>query len=537
MKKIVSLTVVFFLFTVSIIAQKSSSNTYDIRLLGKEVNNEYSNFGTSYYGSDKVVFSSPKKRNYIIRNVWNPNNQPYLDLYVGEVSSDGSLTSVEKFSSTLNSKYHEAQVCFTKDLSRVYFTRNNYFKGRYTADESGVNRLQLFTASVDSNGVWSDVQPLPFNSDEYSTGHPALSSDGSVLYFVSDRPGGLGGTDIYKVSVKGNNEYGTPENLGNSINTSGDDMFPYVDGKDFYYSTDGKSDGKGGLDLYISELSEEGVLGAPKNLTNLNSSSDDFAFIIDGKSRTGYFSSNRDGGHGDDDIYFFKELKKEEPKPLKCTYTFVVKNKLTGALLSDSKVVIKQGNSIKNEGVTDGQGRYVYTEDCVKDAKYTVSASKRPVYSRSEVVTDAYSKDNLSPSYEILLSEEFKRTEKGKIVIKINPIYFDYNKSTIRDDAKPELDKVVEAMVKYPKIRIEAGSHTDSRGRNSYNQRLSERRAKSTVDYITSRGVASERISYRGYGETQLVNHCKDGVKCSKEEHQLNRRTEFVIVNPEVLEE
>lgn len=528
MRRIAIVLIMLIGLTSIVKGQDVSGNKYAIRLLGEEVNNEYSNFGTVYYGT-QVVFSSPARRNYIIRNVWSGNEQPYLDLYVGEVGEKGSVISVRKFSNKLNTKYHESQVCFTRDLSRVYFTRNNYYKGIYTSDTLGVNRLQLYTAEVDSEGAWKNVKSLPFNNKDYSVGHPTLSPDDKTLYFVSDQPGGYGSTDIYKVSVLGNNQYGEIENLGEKINTSGKEMFPYVTEDEFYYSTDGMPQGKGGLDIYVLKLDEE----KPKNLVNINSEKDDFGFIIDNERRDGYFSSNRSGGYGDDDIYYFDETDRE--KPQRCIYTVVVKDKTTGAVLPASKVRFLGKGDLVSEGFTDKRGTYVYEEDCVKDVIYEIRASKRPVYGTAQSQTEVYKdKTNSRQQYVLDLVPEFKQA-LGKIVVKINPIYFDYDESFIRDDARVELDKVVEVMRKYPNINIEAGSHTDSRGRDRYNQKLSERRAQSTVDYITTQGISTDRIHYRGYGETQLVNGCKNGVKCTKAEHQMNRRTEFVILNPEVL--
>ncbi len=522
---------VMFLMALQVYSQAKLNYKYEIRLLGKEVNNKYSNFGTSYYG-DKVIYASPMKRSYIIKNIWTPNEQPYLDLYQGTVDSEGNLKEVKKFSNKLNTKYHEADVCFTKDLKRVYFTRNNYYKRKYVADTLGVNRLQLYTAVVGEEGEWTDIQPLPFNNKDFSTGHPTLSEDEKTLYFVSDRPGGYGATDLYKVSILGDNQYSEPKNLGNVVNTEGREMFPYVAGQELYYSTDGKSDVKGGLDVYMTEMKGDDF-STPLNLLTLNSSSDDFALIIDKSKGTGYFSSNREGGYGDDDIYYFKEIEIAKPK---CIYRVLVRDKETLKVLSDSKVRMLSGDKVLSEGTTDASGYYVYTEDCVAGAVYQVEGNKKPLYGTGIKPTLAYNGDVLEQEVVIDLLPDFKRSQ-GKLLIKINPIYFDFDESFIRPDAAIELDKVVSIMKKYPNIRIDAGSHTDSRGRTSYNQRLSERRAKSTVDYIVSHGISSDRIIYNGYGESQLVNGCSNGVKCSEEEHQLNRRTEFVILNPEVLDQ
>lgn len=496
------------------------------------INNAYSNFGTSFYGEDKLIYAAPTKRSYIINNLWTPNNQPFLDLYEGTILPNGELSKVKKFSSNVNTKFHEADVTFTKDKKTVYFTRSNYFEGKYKKDTLGINRLKMFKADVGVGGEWTNVRSMPFNDDNYSVGHPSLSEDGQTLYFVSDMPGTLGKTDIFKVSVKGNETYGEPINLGPEINTPEKEMFPYIDGNDeLYFSSDGR-EGLGMLDIYLCKLVPNGALPVIHLGNNLNSERDDFAFIINKEKREGYFSSNRTKGKGDDDIYYFKE---NIPLVIECNENIklIVKNKNTGEILPGSLLNIYKGGEVVETSIkTDSNGTYAFKAECLTDYKF--EASNR-FYVSSTKTFKTTNKNNLDNEVVIELVPDEFLVVRDKVMININTIYFDYDKFNIRSDAALELEKVISIMQKYPELIVESGSHTDSRGPDIYNEVLSGKRAKSTVDYIISKGISPDRISGKGYGETQLTNNCANGVKCSSEAHQLNRRTEFVIVNPEVI--
>ena len=523
--------IILLIFISAINYAQEKQERYSIKNLS--INNAYSNFGTSFFGSDRLIFASPTKRSYIINNTWKPNGQPFLDLYEGTISANGEITNVKKFSSKINTKFHEADVTFTKDKKTVYFSRSNYFNGKYRKDTLGINSIKMFKASVGPNNEWTNIEPMPFNNDNYSTGQPALSEDGKTLYFVSDMPGTLGSKDIFKVAVNNDGTYGKPVNLGPEVNTPKREMFPFIDGNnDLYYATDGRPDSRGMLDIYVNRITADGILPAVNLGDNINSDRDDFAFIIDKDKRSGYFSSNRINGKGDDDIYYFHE---EIPLVYECnqTITVVVKNKKTGEIVPDADINIYKGTeSLLEDKKVDDQGVYVYQADC--ETTYKVEASKKYFITTSKVITTS-SKDKKDQKVTLFLPVDEFIVLRDKVMIDINSIYFDYDKFNIRRDAALELDKVVAIMKKYPELIVESGSHTDSRGPDKYNMILSDKRAKSTVDYIISRGISPDRISGKGYGETHLTNKCSNGVRCSEEEHQLNRRTEFVIVNPEVI--
>ena len=496
------------------------------------LNNGYSNFGTSFYGSDKLIFAMPAKKNFIINNIWKPNNQPFLDLYVGTIKEDGNLSNVEKFSSKINTKYHDADVTFSPDKRTVYFTRSNYVDGVYGKDTLGINRLKMFKANVGAQGEWENIKVLPFNNDNYSVGHPSLSEDGKTLYFVSDMPGTLGKTDIFKVAVLANGSYGKPINLGPEVNTPEKEMFPFIDGNDeLYYSTNGR-DGLGMLDIYVSKLNPDGILPPIHLGDKINSDRDDFAFIINTEKREGYFSSNRFNGKGDDDIYYFKE---EIPIVYPCDQVInvIVRNERTGELLPSAVVSIAANDEalVENQNL-DNNAMLKFEAIC--STKYEIKANKKYFLAKS-ITVETTDKDKEERTIEIKLSPDEFIVVRDKVMIDINTIYFDYDSYKIRPDAAIELDKVAGIMKKYEELIVEAGSHTDARGRDAYNDKLSGRRANSTVKYLISRGVSPDRITSKGYGEKDLINKCSNGVKCTDEEHQFNRRTEFVIVNPEVI--
>ena len=524
------LTLIVLIFCVGLITAQEAN--YTIKNI-KE-NTKYSDFGVSYYGENEAVFASSRRDKAVRKRVWVFNKQPFLELYKGTVSSEGELTEIDRFSKTLNTKYHESNVTFTKDLKTVYFSRNNYLDKKFKKDTTGMNLIQLYKAKVGEEGEWTDIEAMPFNSDNYQTGHPVLNEKEDKMYFTSDMPGSLGLTDIYVVDIHKDGSYGTPINLGPNVNTRKKEMFPFIDANDvLYFSSNGYEDGKGGLDIYVAK-----VLGtkAIEKATNLgypiNTQRDDFNLVFRKTKREGYFSSNRKGGKGDDDIYYFKELT---PISFECNQIAqgVVRERGSKALLPGAKVDLynAEGEIIESV-IADSFATFKFEVDCSKS--YKVIGSKEDYTEDTEQFTTTDEQDlELSLGLSLGTSDFVKI--RGLLMININPIYFDLNKSFIRKEAAIELEKVVRIMKKYPELTIELGSHTDSKAPDKYNWALSERRAQSTLSWLIDRGVDASNISGKGYGETQLVNKCSNDVECSEAAHQLNRRTEFVILNPEVI--
>lgn len=517
MKKILYITL--FLSCLTVFSQDKHVNlykqqTYTIDTLS--INTAESDFGVNYVNEGVIVFSSPKKDELFTRK-WEGNGQRYLELYKGKVNTDGSVDNVVLCSKELNSKFHEAELVFTKDKKTVYFTSNNQTKGKEKRSSDGYNNLQLYKANVVA-GRYQNIKSLPFNHKEYSTGHPVLSDDDSTLYFVSDRPGGFGKTDLYKVAVLENDEYGDVINLGDKINSPEKEMFPFIDVDKTLYFSSNRLSSKGGLDVYgISLLDKEDTLYQLPS--PINSESDDFAFVL-GKEQYGFLSSDREGGKGDDDIY--KLILKDCLQSLKGT----VYNKKNDSILSDANVYVYKDDQLIESLITSSKGTFYTVLPILCNEEYLIKSSKENFKNDSlKIVTPSNRYYNNQVS---LTLEPYIDIVENKIYIE--PIYFDFDKYNIRKDAAKVLDKVVETMKKYPNIIVEGGSHTDSRASKKYNEKLSSKRAQSTVAYIISKGISSDRISSKGYGETELTNKCSDGVNCSEEEHQLNRRTEFKII-------
>lgn len=543
------------LLSVGFFYAQSGVGKYSIKNL--EVNTENSDFGTAFHGTDKLVFASPRKGFRVVRDVWEPNGQRFLDLYEGLIAEGAEVVNKMRLKGEINSKYHEADAVFTKDGKTVYFTRDNYYNKRLGIDNTGWTNLAMFKATVNNKGEWINIIPMPFNNVAYSVGHPALSDDERTLYFASDMPGGYGDTDLWKVQVN-QSGFGNPENLGPKINSSAKDWFPFVDGDVLYFASD-RWGGKGGMDVYATRI--EGFTPEPMALSApINSVDDDFAFIINKETRKGYFSSNREGGKGDDDIYSFTE---EEPITFKClqVVTGEVRDKNTTDLLPGAEVVLsdKDGNVLQTTVVKDDatfsfeinceteyklEGKkleytpqiktFTTSNEADKELKLLILLGKGDINFVADASQDKTTQDeqeDIKPEgLPDVLPDEIVKLGPSKYAVNINPIYFDYDSSYLTKEAKEELDKVVDLMKKYPKMIIEAGSHTDSRGPTGYNLWLSDRRAKRTVDYIIGRGIDARRITGKGYGDTQLLNKCVKGVECTEAQHALNRRSEFVII-------
>ena len=492
-------------------------------------NTAVSDFGPAYFKDGLLFASSRDTLEWVTRN-YSWNNQAFLNLfYVPERPDALGQRLVEAFDESLNSIYHDAAPALSPDGRTLYFTRNNYTQGEIGRDKKGTNHLKMYY-SIKKDTVWSEPKEVPFNAEGYSVGQPAVSPDGKTLFYVSDAPGGYGMTDIYEVSILDAGEFSSPRNLGPEINSAGREMFPYRTESRLYFASDGFL-GFGGLDVFESFPDvNAGKWKAPENLGRpLNSSWDDFALITRSEELEGYFSSNRPGGVGDDDIYRF--IRKEVPcmQQLKGQ----VFRKVTNEPIANASVILRSSQGENIEVQTNSQGEYWIEQPLECEQVYALEASKKGFESGEAKVktTDLHDAVLQMDLYLARALEEITVKENGKLKIKIDPIYFDLDKSYIRPDAAQELDKIVFVMQEYPDMIIKIESHTDSRGNDDYNEALSDRRAKSTRDYIVSKGIGQDRIlSAIGYGEKQLLNRCKNGVRCRNEEHDLNRRSEFIIV-------
>ncbi|MCX7550538.1 OmpA family protein [Xanthomarina sp. F2636L] len=491
----------------------------NFELINLDVNTSLSDFGVSVYKGN-LIFASSKD---LDGKLYSWNEQPFLDVF--QLNEDGS---VDKLIGEVNTKYHESSTTFSKDGETMYFTRNNFFEGKLKKDTTSTYKLKIFKAKL-VDGQWTSIESLPFNNDKYNVAHPTLNQDETKLYFASDMPGTLGASDIFMVKIHEDGSFGEPVNLGSKINTEARENFPYISNNGtLYFSSEGRI-GLGGLDVYKYE-NIESIKTSNNTATNLgkpiNSKKDDFAFIFDEVTRQGYISSNREGGKGDDDIYSFE-------KPL-CNQLIsgTVLNAITNEIILEADVTLyDENNSIIRTFKSDSKG--MFSDELSCEAAVIKVIAEKEGYNQG--LTNFEIKSNSSEDLTLKLSLEPKPkaaalgTDLFKL-LNLNPIYFDYDKSFIRSDAEIELAKIINYMKEFPSVKVDVRSHTDSRGNDSYNLALSNRRNKSTKEYLINiGGISEDRLSGKGYGETQLTNKCSNGVKCSKEEHQANRRSEFII--------
>lgn len=496
-------------------------NNKSITIENLSINSELSDFGSFIY-NDELYFASAQGENKSKEYGW--NKEPFLDLFkvsVKEKTSTLELGDINLINaSKINTKYHEATVTISKDGNTMYFTRDNVTqRNKLDFDKKGTTHLKIYKATR-TNDSWGNIEELPINDDVYSTGHPSLSADNKTLYFVSDKEGGFGETDIYKVDIRSNGKYGKVVNLGPKINTMGREMFPFVS-KDstLYFSSDGHLN-LGLLDIFKSDIIKDSLsntenLGAP-----YNSRYDDFAYFVDSSNENerSYLSSNRPNGKGGDDIYTaYSKVCSQIIKGF-------TRDKSNNNILGNTTVkLIDETGKIIKEITTDEDGAFEFILDC--NESYVIQGSLMD-YKNETIKFDTDEENKTKIEQDLLLDPLIQGNQ-----IVINPIFFDFSKWNIRTDAEYELENIVDVLRANPSMIIKIESHTDSRGRDKFNLKLSDKRAKATKDYILSRGINIERIqSAIGYGESKLLNKCSNGVRCSREEHQINRRSYFYII-------
>jgi len=556
------------------------------------------------YFKDELVYSSAKDSFSMVKNTYDWNNQPFLDLYNTKPGFGPNEKDSRSAFSSVNTRFHEGAVSFTSDFSTMYFTRNNFLNGRLMTMPDGTNNLKIFIS--DFNGKeWKNIRSFPFNSDRYSVGHPALSADNKTLYFISDMPGGYGETDIYK-SEWVNGSWGNPVNLGETINTSGKEMFTYVDKEGILYFSSNGHPGNGGLDVFAAKLEKPGTYKVINVVSPINSPYDDFGLVINNDSLTGYFTSNRSGGKGDDDIYSFVINKIDlrvlvyddrskailpgskvsltiqngklidskvadkngavefSVKP-KTKYQLIAENttyrtetkdiQIKGSLfdfMQQEDIYLKQafpyltievidkesGLIIPNAIVDISEGKYDESE--LEDSNGVIKmklneSTNYTFYATAEEYFDKtvkFSSVGKGPG-EYSMTIELEKLSTGK-QFTLDDLYYDLDKYNIRPDAAIVLDKLAKILIDNPEVRIEIGSHTDSRATAEYNMKLSQNRSESVMAYLIGKGIAKSRLVAKGYGETQLINKCSDGVNCPEVDHQANRRTVIEILNQEI---
>lgn len=471
-----------------------------------------------------LIYALPQNQDFQVKTT-------YYDLAYAQAADSINFGAPLVLPGETNRSFYEGTPFLSSDGKKLFFTSNATETVKYNTKKagksgistSGLNVLHMYEAE-NINGSWVNVKELSLNSNEYSCAFPSLSSDGNTLYFASDMPGGFGGFDLYSSTKTNDGNWSQPKNLGTSVNTDRDEFYPIVcDGK-LYFSSRGLP-GFGGSDIYVAELKN----GIPSNANNMgkpfNSSKDDFAFSIHPGAKDGYFSSNRDGETGYDHIYYFK--KRFVPDTLRGVVMDKITDKpVTGVKVELLLVATDGSESVVNSVITGKDGKWEFLIDPEK--KYRVRYTLDGYETENRTVSDIQSvgelqrneeKKKLSPVY-------MKPIVKKDNVVRIDNIYFDFDKASIQPSSFPILDNIVKFLQENPEARIELSAHTDAVGNDAYNLTLSKKRAQSCFDYLVSKGISPNRLVPVGYGEKKLLNNCRKKDDCPEEQHAINRRVE-----------
>ena len=484
----------------------------------EDFNSKYSEFGAImhegqvYYASAR----SGKGKKY----GW--NEEPYLDIYVSDYDApSNTLTNESKLSGKVNTKYNEGTVSFSKDGKTMYFSgesldrKAGLFGKKFKKDSKGISTINVYSASLE-NGEWVNVKTLPFNNENSNASGPAVSADGKRLYFASDMEGTVGGADLWYVTINEDGTYGEPVNLGKKVNTEGSEMFPYISSKNILYFASNGHPGLGMMDVFATQL-DGNDFGTVRNVgAPINSSKDDFSYTVDEDSKKGFFASNRSGGAGSDDIYTFDQIIPICDVALIVT---VVDSKTRKALPNTSVAIFDENNNKVGTKTADDHGNVTFNYECNQAFRVEGNRENYKVNSLDVAKTDV--KEVLKT---LALEEIPQIIVEDRILL--NPIYFELDKYNITAQGAVELDKLVAIMKAHPTMVVKVKSHTDSRAPAAYNLSLSDKRAKSTAQYVISKGIDASRISGQGMGETELINKNAK----TEAEHQINRRSEFIIV-------
>lgn len=495
---------------------------YDYVLQPMARNTSNGDFGISFYG-DKVAFASYRSAS---GGSYNWNEKPYLDLFEAVVDDKEQLAKVAPFPKEINTKKHESSATFSPDGHFMYFNRNANKQIKVGDEKFAI--VKILRAEF-ANGKWTNVTELPFNSAEYSNEHPVLTKDGKKLYFSSDRPGGEGSFDIYYVDVNEDGTFGQPQNLGNTVNTKHREQFPFLsdDGNLLYFASNGHQ-GLGGLDIFMSRA-YDGKFAKPLNLgETINSSADDFAYVVDEKKNKGYLSSNRN--KGSDNLYSFARFENADSYMVEGD----VKDKNTKEPLPGTLVTLydEQGKLV-GQMVVGQKADYVFSTEPNK--KYRIEAVRDFYIPHSEEFT-TNEQGKMRYTIELFVEcyddaeEIITKRQDGKVQIVLENIYFDLNKWEIKPEAARVLDILYDLLAKYPEMEVELGAHTDSRATNTYNLVLSNRRATAAVEYLAGKGIGRRRMKAKGYGEEVPLIKCGEERPCTEQEHSINRRCEFIIL-------
>ncbi len=523
------------------------------QLYETKINSGKSDFGPNFYSDNQIIFSSSEDATGSKNYDW--SNEPFLDLFVAEIDSLGVLVDRERLGGEVNTKYHESSATISKDGKTMYFTRNNYFNGKLKRSRDNEVKLKVYKATKNDDDSWGSIKELPFNGNDFSVAHPALSPDGKKLYFSSDMPGTFGKSDIWFVYIYDNEEYSQPINLGPNVNTEFRESFPFIDDNfNLFYSSDGKM-GLGGFDVFSTKLNSRGFPSKSKNLgIPLNSPYDDFGFVFKDSKEFGYFSSNRSGPNGSssDQVYRItrdlrpkKEMTSyrnerltvvnnvEYRKPQECSpsisgsvYDLYTRELLVGSLVE----LLNQNNNPIDETIADQKGQFYFSKrDYYCENRYKIRVSNGLGYNSRMVDLIFDDSPNIIENVGLKWNKECLPYDLI-CLLNIEPIYFDLDKYSLRPSSIISLNEVFRTLIKYPNMVLEVNSYADSRASIPYNRVLSLRRAQVTKSWLVKKGIDPNRLIIKAFGEENIDNLCGDNVDCSEREYQLNRKSSFKIL-------
>jgi outer membrane protein OmpA-like peptidoglycan-associated protein len=485
------------------------------------INTEFNEFGAVELNND-IIFSSSRDAGVSVKRLYAWDKQPLLDLY--RVSKEGaSIEATTQIEGSVNTIHHDGPATFNSDGTKMYFSRNNYYESKKINDAQGIMHVGIYSAEL-MDGKWGNIKPINLNNPSYIVYHPSLSKDGKQLYFASDMPGTIGGTDIFYVNINRDGSFDKPKNAGYIVNTNKNERFPFINNEgSLFFASDGHP-GLGLLDIFgtVSDKNKNIIsvinLGIP-----VNSSKDDFSFFMNDDGLSGFFASNRNGGVGSDDIYAYDRIPQLK---VEGTVKDIDGNPVEKALV---ELFDADGNKIAYLE-TDSDGYFEINID--RDTDYKLNTQKEGFIENYKPVTSKGIERSVTS---IKTDFTLENVNKELPFTELYPIYFDFNKYDIRRESTSELDRIVGLMMNtYPNMVIKIASHTDSRGDSAYNDILSLERANATYKYLVDKGVDPKRIKeYKGFGEQNLVNDCDGSKPCTEDEHQLNRRTQFIVVKME----
>lgn len=619
---------------------KQDSLKFSIKPL-EGVNSSESDFSPAYQSKTELVYTTNKENHGANNKEFAWDNTSFLDLYRAKLdSAKQTAGKAEHFDKGLKTSYHDGPVSFSPDGKIMLLTRSNYYDRKLQKSTDNTINVELYYASkvksTENNKTeekWGELKPFPYNNNNYSTGQAVFSADGKTIYYASDMPGSYGNTDIWKSSFDpATQQFGVPQNLGQEINTEGREMFPFVDEDGLLlFASDGQV-GLGGLDIHIAKLLPNEAVYIANAGYPVNTNHDDFGFIYDTQTLKGYFSSNRPGGKGKDDIYAVKlkepflqkkvlkgtviDEKTKDPIPFAVINLVDDKGTILETLKADNKgsfsALIPKDFNIQTvtskDGYTDNTSGTIAYKDIPKDAieiplskqdfrldgfvldatngkaldgvkisildvvtnkdayikltdekgdfhlnlndkkneekiKYLIHIEKAGYESKE--VTVERSKAELAANLTIRVTEKLmsavavtnpgNNDGNGGEFLAIDPIFFDLDKSDIRNDAQLSLDKLAEVLKSRKDVKIEISSGTDCRASNAYNMALSQRRAEATAKYLVEKGINKNRLKLKWTGENNLTTNCPceadNASGCTEEQHQLNRRSDFKVIN------